>query len=289
MTHGFFGYLGNKILFTNIDKFVWIGFAFIFALLIMVFKSKIYEWYHVKDRKKLIITLGIIILGLNILSRIMYWISGYPLHWEIVPLHLCRLAFSLLGIFLVINRIDLIKWIVIPMIFGSFLAIINPSLDSNSEANWNDKYPHVSNGIDNYFYWDYYSTHMTLFTFALILWSANHWTFTIKEIIVWLLFFTLFGLFIFTLNIIINTINPEENADYCYLGKVSTIKLWKILGPFSRWPFFVFTYMFGAWGITFIIYFLWVLQGFADFGKWEFYSKTQNPIVIGSWIHSNYF
>ncbi len=290
MWHGFFGYLGNKVPFTIIDKLAWMGIALILAIVIMVFKSRIYEWYHAKDRKKIIIALGIFALLLNGISRIMYSINGYPWHWEIIPLHLCRLCFLLLGIFLVMNRVDLIKWIVIPMIIGSTLAIIAPPLSSYREQNWINKgLPKFSNGVDSYYYWDFYLTHIMLFASAFVLWSAKRWTFTMKELVVWTGYFTSLGIFMFGLNGVINAINPKINADYFFLGIGSTVKIWSWLGPFSHWPFFAFTFMLGSWAIILLIYFIWVLQGYADFGKWEFYSKTQNPIIIGEWTTSNSF
>lgn len=286
MHHGAFGFLGNHLHYTNIDKFFWIGLAIVLSLLVMVFKTKIYEWYHKKDRKWLFFWVGLCLVIFNLLSRIMLSTSGYPRHWEIIPLQLCRITFSALGIFLLLNRTDLVKWIIFPMVLGGAAAILSGSLDSASQNNWithNPPYPPYSQGIDNYFYWDYYVTHMSLVVIGLLLWTMHKWTFTAKEMVIILLGMSVIVILVFGLDGIVNYVHPKEEVDYFYLGKFTAVKLWSFLGVFSKWPGSLLTYIVAAWVSSFLCWFFWILQGFWNIGKWEFYSKTTNPIVKGIW------
>jgi hypothetical protein len=287
MKHGFFGFLGNNIAYSNIDRVFWILLVVFLGLLIMIFKTKIHNWYTKNDHKKLSITLGVIFILLNLISRIMFSISGYPRHWEIVPLQLCRITFTTLGVLLLFNRHDLVKWIVVPMILGGMIAIYTGSLNSASQAGWIDHkpipYPSYSQGIDNYFYWDYYLTHMSLVLMGFLLWSMHKWVFSFKEILSLNGLFAILGIFIFTLNVTINWIDPDQQADYFYMGEHSSIKIWSFLGPFSKWPLSFFVYVFGAMVAYFSICLLWSLQGFWNIGEWKFYKKTTNPITKGTY------
>ena len=283
MKRGFFGFLGNHLSYTIYDKVFWIILTIICLFLIMVFKSKLASWYYKKDHKKDHIILGILFLCMNFSSRIIYWVGGYPHYWELLPFNLCRFTFLLLGIFLVINKPDLIKWIVIPMFFGASIAIMAGALDSNSQFNWlNHKpkpFPVYSDGIDNYFYWDYYITHLVLVISAVGLWSVRKWKFSVKDMLCFCPGFTIVTIIMFCINLIINNIDPSMYADYFFMGKHSAFEFPKWLGILGKFPWKVIPFFILGWAYCFMVWFFWIFQGKWNIGKWKWYKKTTNPIV----------
>lgn len=264
---GFFSVHGNHMIWETwgIAHISALVIILIISLLIMIFKVRIKKIF--KDKIFLLRIVGVIIIIFFVLNRILLITQGYPFKWEWFPYHLCRLSIFLYGFFLIIGKMDWIKyiafWSILGSIFGLTLINIGPIQDQQT-LKWFDR----SIGIDNYFWWDYFLAHGFGFIAPILLWTIRGWKMSYKE-----LFISFIGLFLLALiAFFIDWIFNDWSVNYFFLGKSSSLKLPlpDKLNFLSSWAWRLLTYSIVGIICAHFCWIIWLIQR-----KW-FCVKTKN-------------
>jgi len=234
----------------------------------LFFKSDIVLWK----------TIGFIGLGTALLRIILLIVFNYPLKWEIIPLHLCRLLSVVVFTILATGKVEKLKHLTYLGVIGSFFAFM--FLNEHSEMinemgknkNWNISdyingsngfdVPHngyhptnqekimaenhvsvYSAGFDMWLTYDFLIVHVSILLFPFIVRSAYSIKITNKEFIInSILFPALILLLLWLINIATSYI-PDKSwrSNYWFIGTDANNDNNRALGILSGWPQNIFT------------------------------------------------
>lgn len=264
--------------------------SIICGFLLWFFKRPINRWFNSKERhlgflskRALFATIGSLIIVFMATRSTFVLFNNYPFPWEVLPFHLCRLMLLFLGLCLVFNRLELVKYFGAVALIGAFIALVNPSFEFEKIP----KGVKPAVGLDSVFYYDYILIHNFLFLGIMSAFVIHKMNFKAKHLIIQISFFLCLALFMFGINWLTSLLtkdvkNPHVwQTNYLYLGKDEVNAQKNIFGPASHWPYNLI-----SWSVVGIIACIlatcfWLAQDsiFIDKinNKWVFkYQKTSN-------------
>jgi uncharacterized membrane protein YwaF len=249
--------------------------------LILVFKDAIQRL--LKKNQWWITVGGIIGLLFFCLNRFLLGYGNYPLKWELVPLHMCRLAVLLILILMVIKKLKYIKYLIFWAEVGAIIGLLYFRLHGvyagttfESKGKSLREYYYTDVGLDSYFWWDYAITHYFALLMPPFLWTGLKIKASWRDM--WWSLFTLWILG--TIAYVVDGIFVTKHVDYIYLSSDPTFSL---PGVFGIYPYMYASYTFlFLFGIN-LIYLIWILEGFFDFRRFKFKHNENLQYFKDTW------
>ena len=286
--------------FTPWVKFVIIPIGFIILAMIFIFKTKIKKVFDGKlsNEKHLLKWKVIGYLGIfYTISRMMLmFVGGYPLRWEIIPLHVCRLLILLIFIFLAAGKVEWTKYLIFLSVIGFSLGMyfnyeaadqINSmtngkgyikdnvyidfktgkreNIDILQKIMLEKGLTFYSVGLDNFYWYDVIFAHLTILILPIFIWTAYSFKFNVIEFHRMQVIISMLLAGFWLLNIGANLIPSKSwKSNYWYIGLNENNDHYLALGKLSSWPQNIFTYWMLGVVFTSLIY----LCGMMLEGKW---------------------
>lgn len=200
---------------------------------------------------------GSVLLTLSCFRIVLLATGNYPNHWELIPLHFCRLMIVILAISLVFKSELILKNILIFTILGACFGII--FADFNNSSYWQNK-GGIAIGYDNYFFWDFLIIHISALLVPSYLLTKYTIYFSKRTILISTAILCLATIVIFGLNWILNTFNddPHWMSNWFYLAPDATNSVYQtlsgLIGPLARWPLLLFVFIVIGYVLTTINY-----------------------------------
>ncbi|MDJ1645861.1 TMEM164 family acyltransferase [Mycoplasma phocimorsus] len=300
----FFAWRGNRWSFNESLPLYWSLFALLALLMIFIWlfkrpiKTTIFSNKYLLDNASIIE--GIIGFGLlfgTFFRIIVYMIQGYPLKFESLPLHFCRIMLLISSIMLIMGKakyISTISWIMIgTALVGIILADLTNSpittLGTGEGPNGEDTVRY-SVGLDSWAFYDFIIVHFsTLFIGFWFLTFSNNF-YTARNSLKSVTFLILLTLFIFFLNwiLFVYALDRGWKANWFYLGNNEINSIFKntnvLVQKFwiFKWYALPFTFISGgiAWFFLFLgFYFLQdTIYLNKENNKWVFKFVKSNTI-----------
>ncbi len=127
----FLNWQGNSDLHVTYGKWIALALALVIILTIFLFKDKIHNRFKrggkilfFKSDVAMWQTIGVIGLIVSVARAALFWVYAYPLYWENLGLHLCRLHLWIIFALLATKKLDWIKYITYISIIGAFFGIL---------------------------------------------------------------------------------------------------------------------------------------------------------------------
>ncbi|MGL6124947.1 MAG: YwaF family protein [Metamycoplasmataceae bacterium] len=258
---GFFGlsflsWQGNQMSYADSQWMVYLIYAFVIisCFLIFVFKDNLRTRYQASSTGVINGTrvFGFFILLLSIFRVVILGIGGYPNLWELIPLHFCRIFVFLIGLALILKKIEFVKYFSFFAIGGGMMGLAIPDL-SNSQY-WSE-FGGMEIGLDNYVFWDFFIIHASSIILPAYLLACLKPIFYKSEITYTMIIMGITTIIVFGLNFALaNVEDPRWRANWFYLGvpEINGIDdmLAPFLGPLVSYPAILFTFT----GIGIILY-----------------------------------
>lgn len=269
-THSFFSWQGNNLDWPPYTK--WIVFSIIILLFIClyIFRNKIRSNKEGKIFKNKIIFyrfVGSVGLIYMIIKLIIYIVGDYPLYWENLQLHICRIHFIIMMIFLIIGKPRLIMYTTFISSVGAIGAIYfgdmsqehltNSPLKKIIFDNNNIKFYNV--GADNFFFYDFFIFHIMLIMIPVFMWTKYEWRMSTVNKYRTIIIYIAGILLMWTFNIISKSFSDEWKANNWYIGPDEHNDYSNVLGWLSGWPQNLFSYILLGVFFIFILNFIYVL------------------------------
>ena len=270
----------------------------------LFFKSDIVMWK----------TFGFIGLTTTLLRTILLIVFNYPLKWEIVPLHLCRLISVIVFIVMATGKVDKLKYVTYLAVIGSFFAfmylhersdMINEMGNKKTwdlrayisgEAPFNkqnqdfvpinlekimikNKVTVYSAGFDMWLTYDFLIVHLSILVFPLVARSAYNMKFSNKELIIYsMLIPSLILISLWLVNIGTGKVADEAwRSNYWYTGFDENNDNKQVLGVLTKWPQNVFTMLTLGLILNVAQHFIWM-----GINKLRFFSNGKFIQVLKS-------
>lgn len=288
--HSFFSWQGNQLDWPSYSKWIVLGITLLLLVLIWVFKNKIKAFFKRKEEKvwdTRLAWLGAITLVFQVFKLILYVIYKYPLHWELLWLHICRIHMIVICVLLIIKKKELIKYVVYISTMGALFAMYfgtqswdGVAQETNKEVifkNYGYTFYHV--GVDNFFYWDFFLFHITLVILPIILWTGFGWKIKTVNLyrtaIVYILGITL----IWSLNVAFAQASDIRWwANNWYIGTDKANDYSDALGIISAWPQNLFAYLAIGVAIMHVFHYIWIVQSKERKTLWKEYKEGYKNI-----------
>lgn len=270
----FFSWRGNMYDFKSSGWYYWTIFGLIvFSVLTMwLTKHLIYRHYQSKtfgifgSESNFFRIAGIIGIVFTLIRIGVLFGDGYPLKFEIIPLHLCRLILTIVFILLIFNKLEWVGYLSF-LSFGSALAGFLGA-DLNNSPAINDHFNYKI-GVDSFIFHDYILTHATTlilpFTIQIIKGVKLNW----KVVLYTSLALIGLTLVVFGLNYLLGTYASNESgwrSNWFYLGldEVNSLMRGTTIVMF-KWPYNLITYI--LIGIVYVLFsiMIYVVQDFIYF------------------------
>ena len=141
----FWTWQGNEGYEPNWIKWAVLLFGLTALTIIWMFKKKINRHYNsgrkilfFKTKESYFQTVGIVSLTLYIIRWIIFIATGYPMHWENLNLHLCRIIGLYIFLVMSFRRFELVKYVAYLAIVGFLFGMIFAGAESNFINNSNN-------------------------------------------------------------------------------------------------------------------------------------------------------
>ncbi|QEA01809.1 YwaF family protein [Mesomycoplasma hyorhinis] len=284
-----FNWRGNQIDFADskVVFFLIVAIAFLVLFLIYILRFKIRNFYndHPIIIKYLFKFVAIAIFLFSWVSRVVVLESyDYIYKWEYLPLHLCRLMMVVVVVVLFFNKIEYIRFFVIPSFLGAFLALLFADISRTNDTILDDlaynkgstitwSRQGIDWGYDSYLFWEYLITHLIvlIFPFLLQMMQSNKFRITSKVVLQSAFIIFVCVILMFTLNWTFSAVSESThnikyqiayNANWFYFGK----KGLAVLGVISQWPY----QLFGLSIIFFLAFWIiWIITIFIKSFEFE--------------------
>ncbi|WP_029905571.1 YwaF family protein [Mycoplasmopsis opalescens] len=273
---GFFASQGNQLKFEGLSFayfYTYVALCLIAVLIIWIFKKQIHNWYVAQNKvlglskRAFYMTIGITILVYQVLRTSWTIFSDYPLKWEVLPLHFCRLFLMALALVSILNKPNWVKYFGIIGFLATLVALAIPSFESMIFPKPRPKNVPQNIGLDAFIFHDYLIVHTFILIYSVLLFIFVDEKITAKEI--GFTFLGLSGIFLFIsgINWLTNVFwMPNDDAkvswasNFWYTGFDKINSQVNLMGPLTKWPFNIFTFMILG-GISFVLLsFIWMLQ-----------------------------
>ncbi|RMX36067.1 integral membrane family protein [Mycoplasmopsis fermentans MF-I2] len=285
---GFFSYSGNHLNFTGFSQAFFYIIAFLSItclLLIWLFHRQIKQKYLVKiklfylQKRTFWLLFGLIILLGMVIHIIILAADKFHRAWEYLPFHFCRILMLLIALSLIFNKLHYVKYYGFLAIISGLLALVKVDFNFMQEEDKDIIFPI---GIDNWYYWDYLFAHVFVLLMPAVMYALSNNKIRFKDSIFTVIFFSTLSLTMFLINWITYTYSKEltwKTMNYFYLGPDEYNSFRDFMGPLSKWPYNLFTYIFI--GILAVI----ISTIFYCFQDKIYLAKVKNKWVL-KWIKS---
>lgn len=246
----FLSWQGNKISFEQSSWLVYIlmTLTLVCLLSLFIFRKPLSVQYA-KNQKNILVffqTFSAFIVLLSIFRAIILYVGKYPNLWEIIPFHFCRLFIILICLFLLVKKVEWVKYVGFFAICGGIVGIVMADLHSNDY--WNAR-GGIKIGYDSYIFWDFYLIHISSVLVSQYFLMVNRF-----KILKWDVLITSVSLIslttgLFFLNWFFSYLENEAwKSNWFYVGpnNVNGIDdtLSKYLGIIATWPLILFLFIF---------------------------------------------
>lgn len=286
--HSFWSWQGNYSIWWPQTKWVVFGITLLLLILIFVFKDKIKK-SHTNNTKSIMNLytgnydliyrwIGGIILAMQFLKLFLYISGGYPLYWEHFMLHICRIHIFIIAIFMIINKKEMIKYVVYISTFGAILAIqfgeisafaIEGTLKEEIFNKHNIEFYDV--GVDNFFYYDFFLLHIFIIVGPIYLWTGYSWKIQTHKFYRSILFYWAGILFMWMTNWLSTYIPAQEwHSNNWYIGTNEVNYYYDALGILSTWPYNLFFITIIGTAFSHLGHLIYILQSNVKFNNWKF-------------------
>ncbi|WP_324672286.1 YwaF family protein [Mycoplasma sp. 888] len=242
---------------TNLSlRLSWV-IAMLIIFVIWIFKRQIHEAIKrknvsVKTQEILIRTAGALTLTFIVARAIMFGVTQYPGKWETIPLHMCRILGISIGIVLLLNKPQWMKYLISLSFLGATIALILPDVKINytpdetftafgkSYEKGKEYEFHIY--YDNYIFYDLMALHVFILLSTFIVSIVFPYSIRNKDILRTLALFGSLVVACFFLNWALDDLAPSAwKSNYIYVGKDKYNPFSSLIGPLMKWPFNVFT------------------------------------------------
>ncbi|QNM93896.1 YwaF family protein [Mycoplasma sp. Pen4] len=305
MKFGFFRWIGtnekaiydNKDLVpstTNIIFIVTLSLVLLTSLLLWIFKRQIHQIFVKRNlslKTQAIITrsIGAFMVTLMIIRIVMLGITDYPRPWELIPLHFCRLIALFVGVILLMNKPQWLKYFVAMAFLGAIIAFGTPdtkiafvpkeniTLSDQTLQAGKTYYAWIS--YNNFSFWDFIIIHSLIILIPVIFGILYPYNITFKDSLITIAIFS--GLLIFTFIINWTTDSIATDGDFTwktnffYTARDTNVNAFVI----KPWPIvLLISIIFGALYV-FLASGIFYVQDKLVFGKW-FVRKQESSKVF---------
>ncbi|WP_338822312.1 YwaF family protein [Mycoplasmopsis felifaucium] len=207
------------------------------CLLIYLFRRVIRQNYQNKTlimsmrKKDFWILIGSITLTMIIARSILVLATNYPMLWEIVPLHFCRLILLFIAFSLIFNKLNWIKYYGHLGIFGALLSVFIPGI-------------YKSVGADNFWFYDYILAHAFILLMISLMFAFTRDKYKFEDTVITVILFgsLCFAMWIINLSTASFAHNIRWRSNYFYLGKSEYNDMYSRLGWIVEWPLNLLTF-----------------------------------------------
>ena len=290
---------GNKLQAPFWANFIGLGLVVLIIFYMWARRYKIAENYEQQTRKFYIFgntdimlkAVSLIWLALGITKTVFIILSGYPLVWEHIPFHMCRLHAYIIPLLILFNKKEWMKYIVYPALIGSMFGMgfwridFSDSTFPINELAKENGFTFYRLGPDSLIWWEFWVTHIFVAIMPIYVLIANTYRIRTRD-----LTFTLIGYsIIFILLFIVNWLtkefatNPAWQTNYFYVGDKNANAYTDALGPISNWPYSLFTYI----AIFFVVSAalhrssIWISNyRLRENGEWFKYVKSDRQMIF---------
>ncbi|WLP85169.1 TMEM164 family acyltransferase [Mycoplasma seminis] len=249
-------------------------FIVLFVFLFWLFKRQIYaHWIKhqpsAKIQEILIRSVGFLLLLGMFLRSLNMGLTSYPRIWESIPLHFCRLVGLCIGIILLLNKTQWMKYVAAPAYLGAFVALAIPDVKIVFTPNetfsafgenfvaGQDKIYHVA--WNNVYFYDLIGLHSFMIISSLVVSILYPYKMSKKDVVIQSQIFAAFFLVNFTINAFTDALAPIEwKSNYMYCGMDQYNGFSNLLGPLLHWPWSLITLM--LIGLAYFYFAAWIFD-----------------------------
>lgn len=257
-TRSFWSWQGNNLDWPSYTKWITLGIIMILLVIIYFCRNKLRAkfasdkkvlWF--KNMDNFLVFVGIVGIIYQFAKMGLYMAGGYPLYWEHLMLHMCRIHFLAMMFMLAIRKKEWIKYIAFlaigTAIFGFMFgnqakgSIVGTKLQAFNKHGL-DFY---GVGADNFFFYDFFIFHIIIIILPVIFWVGNRWKLSTLDFYKVLVVYSGVAIIIWFTNWMTGEYAPLEwkmNNWYMGIDKVNEQK--NALGPLSNWPFNLLSFSF---------------------------------------------
>lgn len=314
-TESFWNWQGNHLYWPSYSKWIAFAIAFIGLLLIFVFKKQIKQFnqnrkgkkslFIFKDGDEMLRWFGVFMLAYTFAKIGIYEANDYPFKWEHLMLHICRIHFMIMMIFLVIKKKELIKYSTYISMMGAFFAIWFGQIDYGLNVAPNgtaltlkgqllidNDFTFYHQGWDNFFFYDFYFIHLFIILFPVYVWTANSYKITTVNLHRSQLIYIVGIVLIWVFNIISSYMPMEWWANNWYIGPDAHNDFNEAIGWFSGWPQNLPSYLIIGIATSMIFHMIWIGQSCLEFNfskkflsvkkneNWKLFTSAYNKKLL---------
>lgn len=292
----FFSWRGNNLTFEESLPFYWTLFTLLLLLMFFVWifkrpiKNKIKSSKYLAQNKSVIeAMIGFGLLFGTFFRIAVYMIQGYPLKFESLPLHFCRIMLLISSIMLMANKsryISTISWIMMgSALIGILLAdLTNSPISTLGIGQGPDGQDTIrySVGLDSWAFYDFVIVHFSVLFIGFWYLTFSNKSFTISNSFKSITFLIVLTLLIFFLDWILFIYAPNRGwkANWFYLGNNEINSIFKNGNPlvekywFFKWYALPFTFVSAGIAWFFLFTFFYFAQDIL------YINKTENKWII---------
>lgn len=278
----FWSWQGNNLEWWPYTKWVVYGLIIVLLILIFIFKDKI-KHNHITNKRGIMNlyfksydtfyrVIGWVIIAAQFLKLLLYLLGGYPLYWEHLMFHICRIHMFAIGILLILNKKELLKYITYISILGALLAIQFGEISWNTVNGIKKELFEKHNiqfygaGADNFFYYDFFLLHIMIIVIPVYLWTAYSWKLETHKLYRSILFYWAGILFMWLTNwLSIYIPDKEWWSNNWYIGRNEVNFYHNALGYLSSWPGnLIFITLLGT-AVSHLFHLVWIGQTYIKY------------------------
>lgn len=280
--HSFFSWQGNQWDWPAYSKWIVLGITFALLLLTWIFKKQIRAFFKRHDEQKMdkwLSYLGVFLFAFQVFKLILYVVGDYPLRWELLWLHICRIHMLIIAVLLMARKKEYIKFITYISTMGAIAAMWfgtqtwSSIVGENKEAifvNEGIKFYHV--GVDNFFFWDFFVFHISIVMIPVVLWTGFGWKLKTVNLYRTALIYAAGIIFIWLFNwALTQSTDNRWWANNWYIGMDKANDFKHALGVLSAWPQNLFAYLILGIVVLHVSHYVWILQSSDRKQLWKDY------------------
>lgn len=288
--HSFWSWQGNELDWPSYSKWIVIAITLFLLLLIWLFKKQIRSFFSKKEERVWDTRLqwfGLFLFAFQVFKLILYIVYDYPIKWELLWLHICRIHMILISMFLIFKKKQLIKYIVYISTMGALFAMWFGDQSWSEIVGKNKENIFVQNGFtfyhvgaDNFFFWDFFAFHISIVVIPIILWTAFGWKIKTAYLYRAAIVYALGIIAIWSLNAALaQTSDIRWWANNWYIGMDKANDYSDALGVLSAWPQNLFAYLIIGVFVMHLFHYIWILQASNRKQLWREYKDGYKNIV----------